>query len=96
MQLDRCCDHNANSHDDDQSKYLKHEQIVAVADAVTVAPQLSAAQFRRNTDLFLELQVAFILSCSIRICIKQDSYFCERLGELRKNECVIKFMVSDT
>ncbi len=32
MQQNRCNDHNGNSHDDDQSKYLKHEQIVAVAD----------------------------------------------------------------
>jgi hypothetical protein len=48
IQLDRCGEHNANSHDDDQSKYLKHEQIVAVADAVTVAPQQSASQLWRN------------------------------------------------
>ena len=51
MQLERCGEHNANSHDDDHSKYLKHEQIVAVADAVTVAPQQSASQLRRNLQL---------------------------------------------
>ncbi len=51
IQLDRCGEHNANSHDDDQSKYVKHEQIVAVADAVTVAPQQSASQLRCNLQL---------------------------------------------
>jgi hypothetical protein len=51
MQLDRCGEHNANSHDEDKSKYLKHEQIVAVTDAVTIAPQQSAAQLRRNIQL---------------------------------------------
>ena len=47
-QLDRIGKHNADSHKQDKSKYLKHEQIVAVADAVTIAPQQSAAQLRRN------------------------------------------------
>ncbi len=51
MQLDQCGEHNANSHDEDKSKYLKHDQIVAVTDAVTIAPQQSAAQFRRNMQL---------------------------------------------
>ncbi len=48
MQLDQCGKHNANSHDEDKSKYLKHDQIVAVTDAVTIAQQQSAAQLRRN------------------------------------------------
>jgi hypothetical protein len=47
MQLDRCGDYNAKSHDDDESKNLKHDQIVAVTHALTVAPQ-SAAQLLRN------------------------------------------------
>jgi hypothetical protein len=51
IQLDRCGEHNANIHDEDQSKYLKHEQIVAVSDAVTVAQQQSAAQLLRNLQL---------------------------------------------
>ncbi len=51
MQLDRCRKHNANSHDDDKSKYLKYDQIVAISDAVIIAPQLSAAQLRRNLQL---------------------------------------------
>jgi hypothetical protein len=51
MQLDRCGNQNANSHDDDQSKFLKHEQIVAVADAVIVATQQSAAQLLRNMQI---------------------------------------------
>ncbi len=46
FQPDRCGEHNANSHDDNKSKFLMHEQIVA--DAVTVAPQQSASQLRRN------------------------------------------------
>jgi hypothetical protein len=48
IQLDQCGEHNANRHDSDQSKYLKHVQIVAVADTVTVAPQQSTSQLRRN------------------------------------------------
>ena len=32
----------------DTSKYLKHDQIVAVSDAVLIAPQQSAAQLRHN------------------------------------------------
>ncbi len=51
IQLERCGQHNPNSHDDDQLKFLKHEQIVAVAEAVTVAPQQSAAQLRRSLQL---------------------------------------------
>ncbi len=51
MQLDRCGEHDANSHDGDRSKYLKYDQIVAIMDAVTTAPQLSAAQLRRNMQL---------------------------------------------
>jgi hypothetical protein len=51
IQLDRCGEHNATSHNDDKSKFLKHEQIVAFADAVTVAPQPSASQLRRNLQL---------------------------------------------
>ncbi len=51
MQLDRCGEHNANSRDEDKSKYLKYDQIVAVTDAVIIAPQQSAAQLRRNMQL---------------------------------------------
>ena len=50
-QLDRIGEHNADSHKQDKSKYLKHEQIVAVADAVTIAPQQSAVQLRRNMSM---------------------------------------------
>ncbi len=46
MQFDRCGKHNGNSHDDEKAKYLKYDQIVAVTDAVTIAPQQSAAQLR--------------------------------------------------
>jgi hypothetical protein len=38
IQLDRCGKYNANSNDDDQSKFLKHEQIVPVVDTLTVIP----------------------------------------------------------
>ncbi len=51
MQLDRCGKQNANSHDDAKSKYLKYNQIVAISDALTIAPHLSAAQLRRNMQL---------------------------------------------
>ena len=47
-QIEKHGKHNVNSHDEDKSKYLKHDQIVAVSDAVTVAPNLSAAVLRRN------------------------------------------------
>jgi hypothetical protein len=43
IQLNWCCNHNANSHDEDKSKNLKYDQIVAVTDAVTIAQQQSAA-----------------------------------------------------
>ncbi len=43
-----CNERNASSHDDDESKYLKHNQIVVV---VTISPQQSAAQLRRNMQL---------------------------------------------
>ena len=39
MELDR-----TGEHKQDTLKYLKHEQIIAVADAVTIAPQQSASQ----------------------------------------------------
>jgi N-acetylglucosamine-6-phosphate deacetylase len=48
IQLDRCGEHNVNSHDENNSKYLKHDPIVAVSDAVTIAPQQLAAQLQRN------------------------------------------------
>jgi hypothetical protein len=47
-QLHRFGEHNVNSHKQDTSKYLKHDQIVAVSDAVLIAPQQSASQLRRN------------------------------------------------
>ena len=40
--------HDVNSHKQDKSKYPKHKQIVAVSDAVLIAPQQSAAQLHRN------------------------------------------------
>jgi hypothetical protein len=54
MHLDRCglCgEHDANSQDDGKSKYVKHDQIVAVSDAVTMAPQQSSAQLRHYMQL---------------------------------------------
>ncbi len=50
-QLHRFGEHYASSHKEDKSKYLKHDQIVAVADAVLIAPQQSAAQLRRNLSM---------------------------------------------
>ena len=50
-QLDRFGDHDASSHKEDRSKYLKYDQIVAVSDAVLIAPQQSAAQLRRNMSM---------------------------------------------
>ena len=44
-------EHNVNSHDEDCSKYLKHNQIIAVSDAVTIAPNLSAAVLHRNLQM---------------------------------------------
>jgi hypothetical protein len=51
MQLDCCGKHNANGHDEDKSKYRRYGQIVAVTDAVTIAPQQSAEQLRHNMQL---------------------------------------------
>ena len=51
MQLERHGEHDANSHDEDRSKYLKHEQIIAVSEAVTIVPNLSASILRRNMQM---------------------------------------------
>jgi hypothetical protein len=51
MQLDRCCEHHVESHDADASKYLTYNQIIAVADGVTIAPQQSAAILLRNIQM---------------------------------------------
>ena len=48
IQLDFCGVHTPSSHDDDKSKYLKHNQIVALKKAVTIAPNQSACHIRRN------------------------------------------------
>ena len=50
-QIEKHGEHNVNSHDEDRSKYLKHDQIIAVSDAVTTAPNLSAAVLRRNLQM---------------------------------------------
>jgi hypothetical protein len=50
-QLHKFGEHDASSHKEDKSKYLKHEQIIAVSDAVLIAPQQSAAQLRRNLSM---------------------------------------------
>ena len=50
-QIEKHGEHHVNSHDEDRSKYLKHDQIIAVANAVTVAPNLSAAVLRRNLQM---------------------------------------------
>jgi hypothetical protein len=50
-QLDRIGEYNADSYKQEKSKDLKHEQIVAVSDAVTIETQQSAAQLRRNMSL---------------------------------------------
>jgi hypothetical protein len=46
MQLDRCSENHAESHDCDASKYLTYARIIAVAYGVTIAPQQSAATLR--------------------------------------------------
>jgi hypothetical protein len=51
IQLDRSGEHHANSHDEDKSKFLKYNQIIAVTDAVAIAPNLSAAELRRNMQI---------------------------------------------
>ena len=40
--------HDKNSHDKDESKPLKYDQIVSVVEAVKTAPTLSCAVLRRN------------------------------------------------
>jgi hypothetical protein len=43
--------HDASSHENDGSKYLKHDQIVAVHDAAVTAPQVSGTVLRQNLQL---------------------------------------------
>jgi hypothetical protein len=50
MQLDRCGEHNAESHDSDASKNLTYEQIITVAHGVTIAQQQSAATLRKYAN----------------------------------------------
>ena len=46
-----CGLHDASSHENDGSKYLKHDQIVAVHDAAVTVPQLSDTVLWRNLQL---------------------------------------------
>ena len=46
--LERSAMHDANSHENDGSKYLKYKQKFAFHDAVEIAPQLSATKLRQN------------------------------------------------
>ena len=48
MVLERSGMHDAHSHDNDGSKYLKYKQKLAFHEAAKIAPQLSAAKLRRN------------------------------------------------
>ena len=50
-QLDKISEHDAKSHDEDSSKCLKYNQIIAVVDAVRTAPTLSGAILRRNLQM---------------------------------------------
>ena len=51
IRLDKLGVHDSTSHDEDGSKFLKYQQIVAVVDAVRTAPSLSAAELRRNLQM---------------------------------------------
>ena len=46
--MERCGEHHASSHYEDKSKYLKHDQIVVLSEAVRTAQALSAAELRYN------------------------------------------------
>ena len=70
MQLDRCSEHYANSQDEDSSKYLKHEQIVSVADAVTLALQLQCSSRPLNATCSLQKTRSSILSHSYRVLLR--------------------------
>ena len=48
VELQRCGLHDRNSHDNDRSKKLTHQQIVAVVEAAKTAPTLSGTVLRRN------------------------------------------------
>ena len=48
IELQRSGLHDRNSHDNDESKKLKYDQIVSVKEAVKTAPTLSGAVLRRN------------------------------------------------
>jgi hypothetical protein len=43
--------HNASSHENDGSKYLKNDRMVLVHYAAITAPELSCVQLRRNMHL---------------------------------------------
>ena len=48
IELQRHGLHDNNSHDKDDSKNLKYDQIVSVVEAVKTAPTLSGSVLRRN------------------------------------------------
>jgi hypothetical protein len=48
VELQRSGLHDASSHENDGSKYLKHDQIVALHDATVTAPQLSGTMLLQN------------------------------------------------
>ena len=48
VELQRCGLHDKNSHDNDRSKKLTHQQIVSVVEAAKTAPTLSGSVLRRN------------------------------------------------
>ena len=48
VELQRCGLHDRNSHDNDRSKKLTHQQIAAVVEAAKTARTLSCTVLRRN------------------------------------------------
>ena len=48
MILERCGLHDVHSHEEDGSKYLKYEQIIALSEAAITAPNLSGSVIYRN------------------------------------------------
>ena len=74
--------HDASSHENDKSEYLKYDQIIAVHDSAVTAPQLSGAVIRRN--LQMADSPSKIIDVKHQRCIQRCVYNVRR--ELNRNQ----------
>jgi hypothetical protein len=82
---DRCGEDNANSHDEDSAKYLKQDQIVAVADAVTLVGRSTPAQHaacRKPNQAYRAAPPPLYAACCTRFD-SEGAVDCQATGRLQ-------------